>query len=477
MNNKRKILFLVDHKHRDLPSLSLISYYLSRMGCDCSLAALGSEKKIIIDFDPKFIVMPKPIYNLGSLIKWKLEGRSIIVIDSEGNPQDLAYKMNIRVAPSLYCFWNDNIKERYKTELEGRGTLRKVIGYYRSDFLHKSFRELFPARENLLVKYKLDPRKRTITFATSTQDSHFSEDRIKNKYKRRNKSLSETANYHDIVDNMRKLRTVTENMIRVIANKYPDLNVIIKPHPNENSVHWSDFIHNLNKKNICMMVGEPINHLLIVSDLHIAHNVCTTTIESLLFGLPTVEIHTDISKHLYSQEHLNMADYLVSKPEDIERVIEHVFFQDKGVILNDLKNKSNIDNYVNKYFYKFDGKRCFEYAKQLNRFMLDDVILITGISLFYKEPKLLFLFFAIKVRDFLLSGKRLFHKSKNITDEHEINRPSLNNKRDVRVINKVVVDREYGLFDNRMKPGDEKYWYRKYDTCKVINSLLSSGNY
>ena len=57
---KPKILFLVDHKHRDLPALSLIAYYLKKMGCLPKLVAL-TEELIIETFDPGFIVIPKPV--------------------------------------------------------------------------------------------------------------------------------------------------------------------------------------------------------------------------------------------------------------------------------------------------------------------------------------------------------------------------------------------------------------------------------
>ena len=44
-------------------------------------------------------------------------------------------------------------------------------------------------------------------------------------------------------------------------------------------VYWNELISELDAKNIKLLVGEPINHLLRISDLHITHNVCTTTIE------------------------------------------------------------------------------------------------------------------------------------------------------------------------------------------------------
>ena len=349
-SRSNKVLFLVDHKHRDLPALSLIAYYMNAMGCEARLLALGEEDSEIREFDPGFIVLPKPTYDLQKWVSWKLGGREIIVIDSEGNPQDIAYKINIRIAPELYCFWNQTIQNRYRSQLEDRGTEMKVMGFYRSDFLHENYIDIFPDREMLLKSYGLDPAYKTVTIATSTQDSHFSNERLNRKHKRRNRSLKETADYLDIVKNMRRLREITEGLINVIVESFPNVNIAIKPHPNESAVYWHELISELNKPNIALIVGEPINHLFKISDLHIAHNVCTTTVESMMFGVPNVEIHTDDSARLYSGEHLKMANFLIFNSRDIVSIINSVFYQKKDDLLCSYVNDSDLDCYIDKYF-------------------------------------------------------------------------------------------------------------------------------
>jgi len=64
----------------------------------------------------------------------------------------------------------------------------------------------------------------------------------------------------------------------------------VKPHPHENAVFWSDVIQKMDRRNIVLVVGEPINHLLRVSDLRAAFNVCTTTVEALLAGVPSIRL-------------------------------------------------------------------------------------------------------------------------------------------------------------------------------------------
>ena len=64
-----RILFLVDHKHRDLPSLALISHYLRTRGRETRLFALWQEEEQIRSFDLGFIVLPKPVYDNARLIR------------------------------------------------------------------------------------------------------------------------------------------------------------------------------------------------------------------------------------------------------------------------------------------------------------------------------------------------------------------------------------------------------------------------
>ena len=303
------------------------------------------------------------------LIKWKSEGRKVIIIDTEGNHQDKSIKMSIPVAPDLYCFWNNEMLSEYRSELEQRGSKVVTLGFLRGDLLTKRFLEVFPSKQNLLQKYGLDPNLKTITIATSTQDSHFSDERIKNKTRKRKKSYPVSASYSDIITNMKTLRKKTEDLIKTINSYSPNINIAIKPHPNETVVYWHKFISENCKSNTALVVGEPINHLFKISDLHIAQNVCTTTTESLISGIPTAEIHTAESEKLYGKEHLYLMDYIIQNKNDIKKVIDIEIFQ-KNV--NSHKNNTALKKYVEKFFFSTDGYRCSEYAKYLRSYMKDN---------------------------------------------------------------------------------------------------------
>ena len=286
---KSRILFLVDHKHRDLPALTLIGCHLERRGFDVRHVALGDELPVIASFDPQCVVLPKPVYDLERLLRWRLEGRTLMVIETEGNPQDVTFELKIRVPPDVYFFWNRGMADRYRPQLDGHSDTQ-VLGFMRSDFPHLRLDGAFPSRAELLARYGLDARRHTLTIATSAQDSHFSAERVRQKQRRRTRGFSKTADYLEIVANMRELRDRTVDFLRRITERFPDLNVAVKPHPHENAVFWSDVIQKMDRRNIVLVVGEPINHLLRVSDLRAAFNVCTTTVEALLAGVPSIRL-------------------------------------------------------------------------------------------------------------------------------------------------------------------------------------------
>ena len=66
------------------------------------------------EINPDVIIIPKPSYSYVNQMQWKLEGRKIIVIESEGNNQDKFFEYNIVVFPDLYIFWNDEVKSIYE---------------------------------------------------------------------------------------------------------------------------------------------------------------------------------------------------------------------------------------------------------------------------------------------------------------------------------------------------------------------------
>lgn len=456
---ERKILFLVDHKHRDLASLALIGFHLQKLyGWQPSFVAVGQEHDVFSSLKPDYVVIPKPTYDLSMLLKWKLNNTKIVVIETEGNPQDHKYKYRIRVKPDLFLFWNDSIHGRYYEELNP-DTKTGVLGFYRSDLLHKNWKNAFLDRSSFLEQHGLSPEKQTVTIATSSQESHLSNERLKAKHKRRLSSLEQTGDYLKIVENHKILRNVVEEFLKTSPNQYPDLNFVLKPHPHENAVYWKQLIEKLGNANVALSLGHPINDLLSCSDLHIAYNVCTTTVEAGLAGVTTVEIQTKNSKLLYASEHLDLPKYRATCAEELDPLISKEL-----LAASSQKKRSNsisspkLKEYITHYLHKFDGNRCQAYAQFINEWHESNLKKPNCSISFPEHIKFrlgLITLTALNYFRQLLSNKN----SKKFLDS--VNKPTAS-KNSVLIKGKFI-QKEFGLFDNRMQLGDEKEWFNKFE--------------
>lgn len=448
-----KVLFIVDHKHRDLPSLSLIGYYLKKKGCSVEFVALWQEKEKLASFKPDAVVLPKPIYDSNRLIQFKRSGIKIIVINTEGNPQDKKFKLKIDVQPDLFFYWNKSQQYLDRNELDN-DTIAKLVGCPRIDFYHKDLSELLPNKNEILENYSLPINNKTITIATSTQDADFDDDTIKRMSIIRKRILAETADYKDIVSNMKTLRSLTTRLIEKILDEMPSVNVIVKPHPNENIFYWKKLVESYPaSKNIKLCVGEPIINLLRASDLHISLNVCTTTFESLLSGIPVIELHTELSEQLYEAEHLYLAPYTARKEKEaliaVKEILSNANYEQSQ------EQKEKLTKYIEKYFYKFDGKRCYEYAKEIVSFLSNiktEKLSLTKMLL--KSPKIYKDYIIFCIKGYI---KRIIVPFLNFFKTQSLKKREIDSR---------------GRFDNRIQPGDEILWFRKFESNEKTMSTI-----
>ena len=448
MNSNKRILFLVDHKHRDLPSSSLIGFFLQNKGYDLKYIEIWQENEIINEFNPDYIILPKPGYAVDRLIKFKIDGRKTIVINTEGNLQENKSVLNIPMPPDLYFFWNRTQFNVDKKTLNKSKTKLVLAGCPRMDFLTgKLYKSIFPSKDQLLEKYKLPVTNKTITIATASQDAYFDENLLRKKEKIQKKKYREAPNYRDVVNNMRYLRDKTSEIINGIVENFPNMNIILKPHPNENIVYWQELVSSLNANNIFVSIGEPIYHLLKVSDLHISHNVCTTTYEAMMTGVPTVEIHTKNSKSLWASEHLYLADYIIESFNDLSEKVKNILINN-NFTRDEIKN-DQLNKYTEKYLFKVDGNRCQEYANKIDNFIGNSSLIEDKIKIL-EQTKLLIKYSYVKGINTLYKIK---HRLVQLTysRDKKLNINNIDNRID-----------HLGRYDNRIKPGDEEFWMDKF---------------
>ena len=258
---------------------------------------------------------------------------------------------------------------------------------------------------------------------------------------------------------MRELRDRTVGLVTRLVDDAPHVNIALKPHPNENVVFWADFVSQLGRPQVRLVVGEPINHLLRLSDLHVAFNVCTTTVEALLVGVPTIELQTTRSRNLYGEPHLNLPNYRALAYEDVAEAVRAELSDAPLGKHRDSSQQAKLSAYVEQYLHAFDGRRCEAYAEAIAGWARTLQPAARGWRVFVKQPGLASLLGVVRAK---AVASRLLHPSSAADPISQVNRPQAENSRATRTINGVLVDQEFGLFDNRMRVGDERVWLDTY---------------
>ena len=152
-----RVVFHIDHKHRDLPSMALIAFFLKKRGFKTYFCS-SLNHNIIHYINPDFIIMSKFRNALNNIQHWIKSDCKIIIIQSEGNLQAKEnkyvserdkYLFQNTYTPELTIFWN--YEEMYKySKLMNKNKQKIVIGCPRLDFLKPQFMNLYSSKEKFL---------------------------------------------------------------------------------------------------------------------------------------------------------------------------------------------------------------------------------------------------------------------------------------------------------------------------------------
>lgn len=447
----KKVLFIVDHKHRDLAASSLIGYYLKEDGYSVAYCATWHESSIVKEFSPDIIVLPKPIYKNHIFAGWKIRGIKIAVNDVEGNLQQKEFGfLKPKIFPDLYFYWNKIFYERqgefFKNEQSGyTGRPPKMVlaGCPRIDFLHPKFHLVNKPKKELVKELDVPKNKKIITIATAGSSADLSDEDLKKVQINLNSRNSNPPDAFLEASVYRELREITVSIIKETSKTLPDYHIVLKPHPNEVPTFWESLVKDYKLKNITIMKSGTINDLLNLSDLHMAHNVCTSTFEAMIKRVPAIEIQTNRSSELFSQKDLNLPLFPILSVEQALEAIKKIESSREEVIEEGFKIA---EDFCMNWYGKFDGQRCKEYAENIKE-LHDHKIEINHLS-------------KIKIYFKFIVGhhiSRFVKKVKRITPK--------------KIIEKLAGKRERDWTDERhdktIKPGDEISWFKKFN--KILN--------
>ena len=438
----KKIIFLVDHKYRDFSSISLIGYFLEKKGHHVYFKKLHEPDVEIIN--PDVIVEAKysrPKNYIKKIEKWQKKNIKIVVMETEGIIQWKGFKPLMNYKPDFCFFWNNYHGYEYDQKFYQDKTI--VLGCPRSDFLHESFKEMREVSD-ISDTLNIDKNLKTITIATPNSYEDLPQikiDAIKKRYAEVHKSSTSFENLILHMKHARKsITSFCEDMLKLTAN----FNIIIKPHPNENIHFWKNFAEKLNDNRIKILVGKTIQDLLSISDLHVAKSGCLTLPEAALSKINTIELLSNInaSKEILFEEHTHLGTYNINNFFEIKEELINIL---NGQVPSQIKEKNNqiINNYINNYFHKFDGKRCYQYANEFDKYL-------NNLQNFNSNKKNL-LSYAIYL---------IFFIKKEL-------------KKIYRLLTKKTLIDNRGRYDNRVNDEDKKKNFLKFEKMECIKKLLN----
>ena len=433
--SKKKVLFLVDHKHRDLISNCLISYFLKKKGHDVYLRRLHENEVGLIR--PDAVIENKlgrnPKY-LKRIKSWKKQNIKIILIENEGINQWDINEKKVSFAPDLSFFWNKNHAHKLDKSYE-----QKILGSPRSDFLLNKFSSIFKKKNELENLYKINKNFKNITVAFHNSYEDLDKNTLYEMSKTRQHVYEEDFSFFDIVEHQKIARKKLIELIDNILKTNTNFNIILKPHPNDDIKFWYKFSEKY--PSVILMYGAPINDLFCLSDLHIGKSGCSTIPESYIYGLPNIELNFDdkISSKVLSKDHVNLGLQNIAEFKDLKYSLTDIMEKKlSSEIITNYENKMQF--YINKYFYSIDGNRCKEYANYIDTFLKTkkkSENVSTGVSLFFICKNFLTDFFLKYIKK-LLGKYYRYH----------------------------LIDKR-GRYDSRIQLNDEIKYYKLFDKINL----------
>jgi surface carbohydrate biosynthesis protein len=295
---KKWVIINIETKAREFHSKVLLSYYLVRQGYGVILFFSTNIKSVIADF-PKGVYIDRNMWlpSRGKLIRLiKKNGFIYYCLDEEG----LVYfdknvylnrvpEKNFKLVDKFLCNGKEQysiVKEKYPKDskkivitgnprfdllkerfnLFEKKTVKKISKKYHPFFLIVSnFSPVnhmgAPKEKEKRLLYTLDKAKRQ-GFISSEKDE-------KERYQR-------LIHINNIFESF-------QNVIKKISKKYPNHNIIIRPHPSEGHDIWENLAQ--KNKNVHVVFEDTLTSWIKASSL-VIQNSCTSAIESLYLNTP-----------------------------------------------------------------------------------------------------------------------------------------------------------------------------------------------
>ena len=343
---KKRIYTLIEIKDRELLGKTLFSINLADAGYSVVIGKKNNLYRYSNYFKSGiFFFKGMGPNNYKDMIKLKKLGHKIVGYDEEGLVMNQVETISKRVdsrCMKLVEFFFTVGKNQSKNTLKAYPEFNykiKEIGNSRFDLLKKRVKNFFIGETDKIKKkygkFVFFPSKFTIL-----NNQLYSG--IPNDVK---EGPGRRVLESDLADQI-KIETKLKKFFNYFPKKYPNIKIVVKPHPIENKNYWINLIKKINCKNFILADDKYLtNSYIISSEFNVGSN-CHTSLESYLANKPTINLRPAnkdgliISKLIRAISTVEILDI-----KKLEKIIKDWFINKKKFKIKLTKKQKKILNY------------------------------------------------------------------------------------------------------------------------------------
>lgn len=277
-------------------------------------------------------------------------GHRIVAWDEEGLVQfpDQQYYLH-RLDPTTFSYidhlfaWGNSDAQVFNQYPAYKGQPIHIVGNPRIDLLRPELRNYFlPEVENIISRYN----KYILINTNFGQVNHFIPD-VGSDEANRDKNFSEATNDSFISNrysHKEALFSHFKTLIPLLAETFPETNIIVRPHPSENVQSWQH--HLKNNHNVIVANNGNVIPWIMGSQALIS-NGCTTSIEATVLGKPTLGY--------YPISNSEIDDVLPKMLCDISTTNDHLLQNVEKVLSNNYLVTNNDTTILSKHISSIKG--------------------------------------------------------------------------------------------------------------------------
>ncbi len=366
------ILLPIETKIREFHAKVLLACIAAESGFAVVLWTLGESKKQKWRFLPRGICLEKSIVKANArkfallrkhgnrVCAWCEEG---LVLLSRQEYQQRRVNENSVAQVDLFFAWGDNQSDAIVGKVPSAKDCMRVYGNPRIDILRQEFRSIFNEDADLLRERYGDFI--LINTAFSLCNHVKGTEAVINIFKKSGKIQTEEQEvfYNNWIEYKARLHKEFIVLVKALSKFYPELNIIIRPHPSEDFESWKQVTTGLGNVQV-VHEGNVIPWLMAAKV--VIHNGCTTGLEAYLLDRPVIAYQPVTS----SEFDFYLPNSVSRKAISVDNLIETIqllFTEgEKSFVAGNSDKRSIVEPYLKGLDGTFASEQIVEALNQLD---------------------------------------------------------------------------------------------------------------